>query len=138
VSLGTLLSGARIISDGMLQVAAECGLEQTYCDLLGGHLDDMKVDWSKQIVSMSLGCKAIFLLGRKSRNDEPASLAMFLRSGDIVLMSGEAREHFHGVPRIFTDAEHVEMVSLEKQLSDEDDIYGVLVDVKTNLIGSLG
>nr|GEV69254.1 alpha-ketoglutarate-dependent dioxygenase AlkB [Tanacetum cinerariifolium] len=34
------------------------------------------------------------------------------RSGDIVLMSG--------VPRIITDAEHVEMVSLEKQLSDED------------------
>ena len=42
----------------------------------------------------SLGCKAIFLLGGKSRNDKP--LAMFLRSGDIVLMSGEARERFHG------------------------------------------
>lgn len=42
----------------------------------------------------SLGCKAIFLLGGKSRNDQP--LAMFLRSGDIVLMSGEARERFHG------------------------------------------
>lgn len=43
---------------------------------------------------LSLGCKAIFLLGGKSRNDQP--LAMFLRSGDIVLMSGEARECFHG------------------------------------------
>lgn len=42
----------------------------------------------------SLGCKAIFLLGGKSREDEP--LAMFLRSGDIVLMAGEARECFHG------------------------------------------
>ncbi|KAL6549385.1 hypothetical protein OROHE_008502 [Orobanche hederae] len=31
----------------------------------------------------------------KSRNDEP--LAMFLRNSDIVLMSGEARDHFHGV-----------------------------------------
>ncbi|KAJ0717741.1 putative DNA oxidative demethylase, DNA-(apurinic or apyrimidinic site) lyase [Helianthus annuus] len=62
--------------------------------MLGGHLDDMEADWSKPIVSMSLGCKAIFLLGGKSRNDEP--LAMFLRSGDIVLMSGEARERFHG------------------------------------------
>ncbi|GKB08975.1 alpha-ketoglutarate-dependent dioxygenase AlkB, partial [Tanacetum coccineum] len=58
--------------------------------MLGGHLDDMEADWSKPIVSMSLGCKAIFLLGGKSRNDEP--LAMFLRSGDIVLMSGEARK----------------------------------------------
>lgn len=42
----------------------------------------------------SLGSKAIFLLGGKSREDEP--LAMFLRSGDAVLMSGEARECFHG------------------------------------------
>jgi hypothetical protein len=43
---------------------------------------------------LSLGCKAIFLLGGKSREDPP--LAMFLRSGDIVLMAGEARECFHG------------------------------------------
>ncbi|GFZ21138.1 oxidoreductase, 2OG-Fe(II) oxygenase family protein [Actinidia rufa] len=70
-------------------------------DTLGGHLDDMEADWSKPIVSMSLGCKAIFLLGGKSRQDLP--IAMFLRSGDIVLMAGKARECFHGVPRIFTD-----------------------------------
>nr|XP_043608476.1 alpha-ketoglutarate-dependent dioxygenase alkB [Erigeron canadensis] len=88
-------------------------------DMLGGHLDDMEKDWSKPIVSMSLGCKAIFLLGGKSRNDQP--LAMFLRSGDIVLMSGEARERFHGVPRIFTDTENADIGALEKQFSDEDD-----------------
>lgn len=87
-------------------------------DMLGGHLDDMEADWSKPIVSMSLGCKAIFLLGGKSRNDEP--LAMFLRSGDIVLMAGEARERFHGVPRIFTDTENAEIGDLEKQFSGED------------------
>ncbi|KAI3515974.1 hypothetical protein L1887_14881 [Cichorium endivia] len=89
-------------------------------DMLGGHLDDMEADWSKPIVSMSLGCKAIFLLGGKSRNDPP--LAMFLRSGDIVLMAGEARERFHGIPRIFTDAENAEIGDLEKQFSSEDDI----------------
>lgn len=43
---------------------------------------------------ISLGCKAIFLLGGKSREDVP--IAMFLRSGDVVLMAGEARECFHG------------------------------------------
>ncbi|KAL0928629.1 hypothetical protein M5K25_000535 [Dendrobium thyrsiflorum] len=63
-------------------------------DMLGGHLDDMEKDWSKPIVSICLGCKAIFLLGGKSREDMP--IAMFLRSGDIVLMAGEARECFHG------------------------------------------
>ena len=45
-------------------------------------------------VFFSLGCKGIFLLGGNSRDDEP--LAMFLRSGDVVLMAGKARECFHG------------------------------------------
>ncbi|KAH6798452.1 oxidoreductase [Perilla frutescens var. frutescens] len=88
-------------------------------DMLGGHLDDMEKDWSKPIVSMSLGCKAIFLLGGKSREDTP--VAMFLRSGDAVLMAGEARECFHGVPRIFTDAENGEISHLESQFAEEDD-----------------
>ncbi|CAA0812661.1 Alpha-ketoglutarate-dependent dioxygenase alkB [Striga hermonthica] len=88
-------------------------------DMLGGHLDDMEKDWSKPIVSMSLGCKAIFLLGGKSRDDKP--IAMFLRSGDVVLMAGEARECFHGVPRIFTDAENAEISDLESQFAAEDD-----------------
>ncbi|KAL9225553.1 hypothetical protein vseg_001459 [Gypsophila vaccaria] len=88
-------------------------------DTLGGHLDDMELDWSKPIVSMSLGCKGIFLLGGKSREDEP--MAMFLRSGDVVLMAGEARECFHGVPRIFTDEQHSEITALEKLLSTDSD-----------------
>ncbi|KAL6541297.1 hypothetical protein OROHE_011005 [Orobanche hederae] len=63
---------------------------------------------------------ATFIYHGKSRNDEP--LAMFLRSSDIVLMSGEARYRFHDMPQIFTDAEYAEIGSLEKVLSDEDDI----------------
>ncbi|KAI5077548.1 hypothetical protein GOP47_0007372 [Adiantum capillus-veneris] len=70
-------------------------------DMLGGHLDDMEKDWSKPIVSISFGCKAIFLLGGPSREDSPT--AMFLRSGDVVLMAGPARGCFHGIPRIFVD-----------------------------------
>ncbi|KAL0921352.1 hypothetical protein M5K25_008416 [Dendrobium thyrsiflorum] len=89
-------------------------------DMLGGHLDDMEKDWSKPIVSISLGCKAIFLLGGKSREDMP--IAMFLRSGDIVLMAGEARACFHGVPRIFTDSEHADNVDLLSQFSNEADL----------------
>ncbi|KAI3977236.1 hypothetical protein MKX01_035966 [Papaver californicum] len=90
-------------------------------DMLGGHLDDMEADWSKPIVSISLGCKAIFLLGGKSREDLP--VAMFLRSGDIVLMAGQARECFHGVPRIFADTENAEITSLALQFSNQDDHY---------------
>ncbi|KAL2652244.1 hypothetical protein R1flu_020372 [Riccia fluitans] len=70
-------------------------------DMLGGHVDDMEADWSKPIVSISLGCKAIFLLGGQTRDEPP--IAMFLRSGDVVLMSGPARKCFHGIPRIFVE-----------------------------------
>ncbi|XP_030459748.1 alpha-ketoglutarate-dependent dioxygenase alkB [Syzygium oleosum] len=90
-------------------------------DTLGGHLDDMEADWSKPIVSLSLGCKAIFLLGGKTRQDNP--IAMFLRSGDVVLMAGEARECFHGVPRIFTDKDTAEITPLELHFSRQDDCF---------------
>lgn len=100
-------------------------------DMLGGHLDDMEKDWSKPIVSISLCCKAIFLLGGKSREDPP--LAMFLRSGDVVLMAGEARECFHGVPRIFTDKESAEIVHLESQFSRQDS-FPVLDYVRSSRI----
>eukprot|EP00850_Spirogloea_muscicola_P016728 SM000138S00035 [mRNA] locus=s138:144539:146617:- [translate_table: standard] len=69
-------------------------------DMLGGHLDDMEADLSLPIVSISLGCTAIFLLGGPSREDTP--LAMLLRSGDVVLMAGPARLCYHGLPRIFS------------------------------------
>ncbi|KAJ8759090.1 hypothetical protein K2173_003328 [Erythroxylum novogranatense] len=100
-------------------------------DTLGGHLDDMEADWSKPIVSMSLGCKAIFLLGGKSREDEP--FAMFLRSGDIVLMAGEARECFHGVPRIFTDKENAEIMPLEVHFSREIDFLEYIRSSRINI-----
>ncbi|KAJ6703156.1 ALKYLATED DNA REPAIR PROTEIN ALKB-RELATED [Salix viminalis] len=100
-------------------------------DTLGGHLDDMEADWSKPIVSMSLGCKAIFLLGGKSREDPP--LAMFLRSGDVVLMAGEARECFHGVPRIFTDKENAETTTLELHFCDENDILEYIRTSRINV-----
>lgn len=88
-------------------------------DTLGGHLDDMEKDWSKPIVSISLGCKAVFLLGGKSIEDPP--LAMFLRSGDVVLMAGDARGCYHGVPRIFTDKDNAETTHLESCFSKLDD-----------------
>uniref|UniRef100_A0ACD5TRM6 Uncharacterized protein n=1 Tax=Avena sativa TaxID=4498 RepID=A0ACD5TRM6_AVESA len=90
-------------------------------DMLGCHVDDMEADWTKPIVSISLGCKCIFLLGGKTRDEVPR--AMFLRSGDIVLMASEARERFHGVPRIFTESDQQEISGLEPQLSGDDDRF---------------
>ncbi|GAB2220395.1 hypothetical protein Droror1_Dr00008044 [Drosera rotundifolia] len=101
-------------------------------DALGGHLDDMEADWSKPIVSISLGCKAMFLLGGRSREDEP--IAMFLRSGDIVLMAGEARECFHGVPRIFTDKLHSEIEPIEEHLLNDEEDSCFLEYIRTSRI----
>lgn len=101
-------------------------------DMLGGHLDDMEKDWSKPIVSMSLGCKAIFLIGGSSRDQIP--LAMFLRSGDVILMEGAARECFHGVPRIFTDKEHSEISEVESSFSsDEGDLLEYIRVSRVNI-----
>ena len=46
----------------------------------------------------SFGQSAIFLLGGKTRDQAP--LAMYLRSGDIMIMAGDSRLAYHAVPRI--------------------------------------
>lgn len=50
------------------------------------------------VSSYSFGQSAIFLLGGKTKQVRPK--AMFLHSGDIIIMSNESRLDYHGVPRI--------------------------------------
>lgn len=74
-------------------------------DTLGGHKDDAEMDLSQPIVSMSIGCDAIFLLGHETKDIAPT--AMLMRSGDVIVLSGQARTCYHGVPRILsTNALH--------------------------------
>lgn len=49
-------------------------------------------------MSFSFGQTAIFLLGSKMKDEKPT--AIFIRSGDIVVMSKESRLAYHGVPKI--------------------------------------
>ncbi|KAI0637376.1 hypothetical protein C8Q77DRAFT_1097243 [Trametes polyzona] len=68
-------------------------------DTLMAHVDRSELCATSPLVSISLGCAAIFLIGGLTR-DEPPS-AILLRSGDVVVMSGPAcRRAYHGVPRI--------------------------------------
>ncbi|KAL3691029.1 hypothetical protein R1sor_004680 [Riccia sorocarpa] len=85
-------------------------------DMLGGHVDDMEADWSKPIVSISLGSKAIFLLGGETREGPP--VAMFLHSGDIVLMSTASRKCFHGVPSIFVKDDNSDVLDFSPSEKD--------------------
>lgn len=46
----------------------------------------------------SFGQTAIFLLGGNTIEEEP--LSIFLKSGDVIVMSEESRLCYHGVPKI--------------------------------------
>lgn len=71
-------------------------------DTLCGHIDDAEVDLNQPLVSLSVGCPAVFLIGGFTTDTPPT--AMVLRSGDAVVLHGDARRCYHGVPRIFPAA----------------------------------
>ncbi|RUS86083.1 hypothetical protein EGW08_006176 [Elysia chlorotica] len=65
---------------------------------LAGHTDHSEKDFRAPLFSISFGQTAIFLLGGQTKSIEP--LALYLRSGDICVMSGPSRLAFHAIPRI--------------------------------------
>ncbi|XP_037550529.1 nucleic acid dioxygenase ALKBH1 [Nematolebias whitei] len=65
---------------------------------LGIHVDESELDHSWPLLSLSFGQSAIFLLGGPRKQDPPT--AMFIHSGDVMLMSGPSRLLYHAVPRI--------------------------------------
>lgn len=67
-------------------------------DTLGGHQDDVERDMTQPIVSLSLGCDAVFLMGGPTRDEPPTALR--LRSGDALVLAWPARMCYHGVPRV--------------------------------------
>ena len=42
-------------------------------DTLGGHKDDAEADLDQPLVSLSLGCPAVFLLGGETKETAPAA-----------------------------------------------------------------
>ncbi|GAA5860069.1 hypothetical protein JCM8547_003082 [Rhodosporidiobolus lusitaniae] len=70
-------------------------------DSLTGHTDHSEVDAVRPLVSFSLGHSSIFLVGRTTKDVPP--LAILLRSGDGLCMSGESRLAYHGLPRVLVN-----------------------------------
>ena len=70
-------------------------------DTLSLHRDVSEV-CDQPLVSISLGCDGIFVVGLEeaSNGDQPRVATIRLRSGDAVLMSGESRYAWHGVPKV--------------------------------------
>jgi hypothetical protein len=67
---------------------------------------------------MSLGCAAVFLMGGRSRQQQP--IPLLLRSGDVVVLGGPARACYHGVPRVLDDWEGVTN-SVSNSVSNHND-----------------
>ncbi|XP_037359666.1 nucleic acid dioxygenase ALKBH1 isoform X1 [Talpa occidentalis] len=96
------------------QVAAACGFQDFQAEAgilnyyrldstLGIHVDKSELDHSKPLLSFSFGQSAIFLLGGLKRDEAPT--AMFMHSGDIMVMSGFSRLLNHAVPRVLPSPE---------------------------------
>ncbi|KAL7872854.1 hypothetical protein AOLI_G00119250 [Acnodon oligacanthus] len=79
---------------------AEAGILNYYRSdsSLGIHVDESELDHTWPLLSFSFGQTAVFLLGGTKRQDPPT--AMFMRSGDIMVMSGSSRLLYHAVPCI--------------------------------------
>jgi alkylated DNA repair protein (DNA oxidative demethylase) len=80
---------ADFVPDGCLVNRYEPGARLTL------HQDRDERDFSKPIVSVSLGLPAVFLFGGARRSDPPRRFR--LESGDVVVWGGVARLAFHGI-----------------------------------------
>lgn len=80
--------------------APECCLINRYGEgaRMGLHQDRDEADFSCPVVSVSLGDEGLFRMGNVQRGGPTESV--WLRSGDVVVMAGEARLKHHGVDRI--------------------------------------
>ena len=78
----------------------QCCLINWYDDTakMGMHQDKDEADFKWPVVSVSLGDSALFRIGNLTRGGKTESL--WLESGDVVVMGGDARLTYHGVDRI--------------------------------------
>ena len=65
---------------------------------MGMHQDRDEADFSQPVLSISLGDDALFRIGNVARGGKTESI--WLRSGDVAVMGGEARLLHHGIDRV--------------------------------------
>lgn len=80
--------------------APDCCLVNYYTEgaRMGLHQDRDETDFSWPVLSVSLGDEALFRVGNTTRGGPTESV--WLQSGDVLVMGGEARLTYHGVDRI--------------------------------------
>ncbi len=65
---------------------------------MGLHQDKDEADFSFPVLSISLGDEALYRMGNLTRKGKTESV--WLGSGDVVVMGGEARLAYHGIDRV--------------------------------------
>jgi len=77
----------------------ECCLVNLYREAakMGLHQDRDEADFSYPVVSICLGDDGMFRMGRKTRGGSTESV--WLSSGDVVVMGGDARLIYHGIDK---------------------------------------
>ncbi|KAK4892385.1 hypothetical protein LTR27_009041 [Elasticomyces elasticus] len=100
--------------EGLFPMKAEAAIVNLYSpgDTLSAHRDVSEA-CAQPLVSISLGCEAIFIAAIEDEAADPTgpvsgrggqgklrSAVLRFRSGDAVVMRGEARWAWHGVPRV--------------------------------------
>lgn len=70
---------------------------------LSAHTDHSEEDLSLPLVSISFGLSAIFLIGGESKKVKPH--AILIRSGDVIVMTRQARVSYHAVARVLDSTE---------------------------------
>ena len=80
--------------------APECCLINFYSEAakMGMHQDRDEADMTCPVVSISLGDSALFRIGNSTRGGKTESV--WLESGDVMVMGGDARLTYHGIDRI--------------------------------------
>lgn len=97
---------------------------------MGAHVDDAEDNMSQPIVSVSLGCAAVFLIGGTTRDTPPTQI--LLRSGDVLVMGGASRYNYHGIARVFRDYECEEAMNLHA--GDDPDLQYAINYLRTSRI----
>lgn len=79
---------------------ADCCLANFYDQSakMGLHQDNDEADFTYPVVSISLGDSALFRVGDTQKGGPTSSV--WLTSGDVVVMGGDARLAYHGIDKI--------------------------------------
>ncbi len=77
----------------------ECCLVNLYREAakMGMHQDRDEAEFGEPVVSVSLGDEGLFRIGNLTRGGKTESI--WLKSGDVVVMGGDARLIYHGIDK---------------------------------------